>query len=86
MTSKLFATNVSPRVYNQKNPVYYPLMKGGNMAEEKDTFEIALNDVIANQIMDNFDNQLREKIAEIIKSKDPKALRNLVRNLCKSLG
>lgn len=59
------------------------LYKGGFMEQEKDTFEDALVDTITNQIMCDFDAQLREKISQIIKEKDPKALRNLIKNLSK---
>ena len=54
--------------------------------EEKDTFELALTDTIANQIMDKFDGQLRDRIKEIIKLQDHKALRNLMKNLGKCLS
>lgn len=55
------------------------------MEEEKETFEQALTDVLTNNLMDDFDLQLREKIASIIKEKDPKALRVFIRNLYKNL-
>jgi len=55
------------------------------MEQETDTIDNAIVDTIANQIMNDFDTQLRGKLHEIIKSKDPKALRHLVRNLSKCI-
>ena len=55
------------------------------MEEEKDTFDNALVEILTGQLMDNFDSQLREKIKSIVKTQDPKALRQLLKNLHKSL-
>jgi len=51
--------------------------------EEKDTFDNALIDTIFNQIMCDFADQLREKITQLVKAKDPKGLRQLVKNVIK---
>ena len=55
------------------------------MEKENETFDNAITDVLAAQIMNNFCDNLRNKIVFIIENRDPKELRHFVRNINKSL-
>jgi len=51
------------------------------MENELEQFDTALVDILMQQIMNDVDNYLREKLKQIINDKDPQALRKLIKDL-----